>query len=432
MDWSIEIINTAIGLAGIALCAVGILLILMETSALGKGSRYFLLLYAVLLVFAGSNLAGQLMRGRLGTGFRAALYLSNFVEFLTPNLLAYTVSRYLLSIVDPEKKRRRVRVVLFALVLAHIVLLCISQFTGLYYVIDGENVYRRAAWYPLAFLMSAIILFIDLYLLIRERKKLTGKEFFAFLFSFTVPFLAIGIQIYIYGIYFVVFAVVFSALVMFIFVLSDHTERFVRQGQENARLKTDILLAQIQPHFLYNSLTVIQYLCRYDPARADRAIGEFTDYLRYNMDSLSQDGPIPFSRELEHVNRYLELQKLRFGDALQVEYGLQCTNFSLPTLTVQPLVENAVTYGIRRSDGGRGTVRLCTEAYPDRVEISVADTGPGFVPESIPGDSERSHVGIQNVRERLRSVSGGELHIHSEVGKGTTAVIVLPREEKRA
>ena len=202
----------------------------------------------------------------------------------------------------------------------------------------------------------------------------------------------------------------------------DH-ERELLDGQN-----MQIMLSQIQPHFLYNSLGAIRDTYRGDARRGEQAITDFAEYLRHNMDSLTQEEPIPFAEELAHVRCYLGLQKLRFGDDLNVVYDLACTEFSLPTLTLQPLVENAVTYGVRKSETGRGTVTIRSRACPDRFEVSVTDDGPGFVPDSLPGDSERSHVGLRNVRERVKHACGGELRIDSAPGEGATVTIILPRE----
>lgn len=200
-------------------------------------------------------------------------------------------------------------------------------------------------------------------------------------------------------------------------------EREVAAGQQ-----TQIMLSQIQPHFLYNTLGVIREVCYSDPQRAGDAIDEFADFLRHNMDSIKEDKPIPFRTELTHVRHYVSLQKLRFGDKLTVEYDIADDDFDLPTLTIQPLVENAIRYGVRRNPDGRGTVTVRTRAYPDRVEVSVTDDGPGFADvETV--DGSRSHVGLQNVRNRLHYVCGGELRVACETGKGTVATIVLPKRE---
>jgi len=192
------------------------------------------------------------------------------------------------------------------------------------------------------------------------------------------------------------------------------------------------MLSQIQPHFLYNTLGAIKSTYYDDPELARGAIDQFTDFLRHNMDSLTDDQPISFEKELEHVRCYLDLLQLRFGDSLRVEYDLECTDFRIPTLTLQPLVENAVTYGVRKNPKGNGQVVIRTRELPESYEVSVIDNGPGFVPDNVPGDNERSHVGIQNVRSRLHSVIGAELKIQSEPGKGTTAVMILPKGKENA
>lgn len=194
-----------------------------------------------------------------------------------------------------------------------------------------------------------------------------------------------------------------------------------------AEQRIQIMLSQIKPHFLYNSLGAIEELCDSDPQTAKLATATFSRYLRGNMDSITAEGEIPFSRELSHTKIYLELEQLRFEDALQVKYDIACSDFSIPALTLEPLAENAVFHGVRENPDGRGTVTIAAREYPDRIEISVADDGPGFDPAEISRDG-RPHVGIQNVQTRLTHVSGGDLRIRSEIGRGTTATIVLPKK----
>ena len=198
--------------------------------------------------------------------------------------------------------------------------------------------------------------------------------------------------------------------------------------EEQSRQRIRIMLTQIKPHFLYNSLSAIEELCDSDPKMAKEATGKFAKYLRGNMNSLSQEGTIRFEEELAHTKLYLELEQLRFGEDLQVSYEIDCTDFSLPTLTLEPLVENAVRHGIRGSEEGTGTVTVSSREYPDRYEVCVEDDGCGFDPESIPDDAQ-SHIGLENVRNRLKIVCGGSLVIHSGIGKGTSAIIILPKDE---
>ena len=215
-------------------------------------------------------------------------------------------------------------------------------------------------------------------------------------------------------------------LVMLVVTLIEQSREYRIQEQRNEQMKVDLMLSQIQPHFLFNALYVIQEICRIDPDTAYLAVGEFSQYLRHNMDSININVPIPFAKELEHTQHYVRLQQLRFGSALDVRYELNCTQFQLPTLTLQPIVENAIRYGIRQKKDGRGTVIVSTDEKSDAYEICVTDNGPGFVPDEVPKDG-LAHVGLKNVRERLLRVGGGSLAIETHIGEGTKVTISLPK-----
>ena len=225
------------------------------------------------------------------------------------------------------------------------------------------------------------------------------------------------------------FGIVISSMLYYIWL---HL-RFVQDHEDDlkARQRMRIMLSQIQPHFLYNTLSVIQDLCHSDPARAEIATVAFSQYLRGNMDSLFSETTIPFEDEWKHTQGYLDLEQMRFEGKLEVRYDIGCTSFDLPPLSLQPIVENAVNHGVRANPDGAGIVTIATREYPDRYEITVTDTGPGFDPDNPPEKQGRTHVGVQNVRERLASLCGGTLTIMSEIGRGTTATISLPKEVSR-
>ncbi|MGN0587372.1 MAG: sensor histidine kinase [Oscillospiraceae bacterium] len=168
---------------------------------------------------------------------------------------------------------------------------------------------------------------------------------------------------------------------------------------ELAESRISIMLSQIQPHFLYNVLNSIYCLCAKDIDAAQEAISNFSDYLRGNMTSLTKKDLVPFSTELNHLKTYISLEKLRFGDKLNIVWDIQTENFMLPALTVQPIVENAVNHGICGSDNG-GTVTITARETDSSFEIEVHDDGVGFdVNEYVNGRD--GHIGIVNVRSRL-------------------------------
>lgn len=187
-----------------------------------------------------------------------------------------------------------------------------------------------------------------------------------------------------------------------------------------------IMLSQIQPHFLYNTLNSIYQLCETNPMRARYMVNFFAEYLRNNLSALEASGLVSFETELSHVKTYLEIEKIRFEDTLEVEYDIKCKDFSVPVLTVQPIVENAVKHGTSKKRGG-GRVVISAEADDENYVVKVSDTGLGFDP-SVPKNDGKRHVGIENVRQRLSNMCAGSLTIESEVGVGTVATIRIPKE----
>lgn len=190
-----------------------------------------------------------------------------------------------------------------------------------------------------------------------------------------------------------------------------------------------IMLSQIQPHFLYNTLNSIYHLCETNPMRAKSMVNSFSEYLRNNLSSLEETGLISFETELSHINTYLDIERVRFEDTLEIEYDIKCVDFSLPVLTVQPIVENAVKHGTSKKRGG-GRVTIATFEDKENYIVKVSDTGCGFDPE-MPRDDGKRHVGIANVRQRLSNMCNGSLTIESEIGVGTVATIKIPKGGKK-
>lgn len=205
-----------------------------------------------------------------------------------------------------------------------------------------------------------------------------------------------------------------------------------RRAQEREReMQMQLKFSQIQPHFIYNTLSVIRSLCRTNPPAAVDTLDEFAAYLRANLDASAQENPmIPFRQELANVQHYLSLEQRRFGERVRVALDIQADDFSLPAMTLQPLAENAVKHGLSRKEGG-GTVTIATAEADGVVTIEVRDDGVGFAKDA-PEDDERVHLGLENVRTRFETLRGGTMHIRSEIGHGTAVTLKFSKNTNRA
>lgn len=228
---------------------------------------------------------------------------------------------------------------------------------------------------------------------------------------------------------------------------SEATQKLLHDSQ------LQLMMGQIQPHFMFNTLSSIRTLIKIDPDVAYNMVYNFSNYLRANVDNLTNLDGIPFSSEVQHIKSYVEIEKVRFGDRLNVEFDIQESDFLVPPLAIQPLVENAIKHGVcKRPEGG--TVILRSYADPSNYIIEVEDDGVGIPPErmeyilgngegyfgdalgivgakerNLTGNGSESHqsTGMKNIIMRLKEMVRAELKIETEVGKGTLMRVIIPK-----
>ncbi len=420
-------INYVIDISGLVISTLGMMQVLRSRILEKYSRRYFLLIFGVLIAYAVSDLVSWLSYGKLGGELlisKVALFLgSAFSCALIPLLTSFL----LYTAGAGSGLRNRIFQLNMALFGVYLVLLIYTQFSTTIYYYDESAVYHRGPWYPALLAPPILMIILSAWLLWSIRARLSRQQKAAFASYILIPGISMVIQMLFYGVSTIVLGASIAAFIMLTYVMNDQTARYYQQQAENSKLKTEILLSQIQPHFLFNTLGTISHLCT-DAPEAKKAIGLFSRYLRGNIEVLSNEMLIPFEKEIEHTSAYLALEKLRFGDSLQVSWDLTCKDFMIPSLTVQPLVENAVRYGVRGNADGCGTVRILSRECPDHYEIQVVDDGPGFRPEEKQNSEERPHIGIDNVRERLKLICNGELRIRSAPGQGTEITMTLPKE----
>lgn len=189
---------------------------------------------------------------------------------------------------------------------------------------------------------------------------------------------------------------------------------------ENNRVS--MMLSQIHPHFLSNTLTSIAMLCEKDIDQAQTAILNLADHFRkkiYNSKSVTD-----FDTELENLKNYISIEKMRFGDSLKFVYDIETTDFRIPTFILQPLVENSIKHGLKN---GEGTICIRVREYAEHYEISVEDNGDGFKESDHSGADCR--IGMENVKKRLDMIAHAHMEILSAENSGTVIKIILPRDD---
>lgn len=198
-------------------------------------------------------------------------------------------------------------------------------------------------------------------------------------------------------------------------------QRILRAQLQESRVA--IMISQIQPHFIYNTLGTVEQLCLEQPKKAAALVRDFSLYLRGNFSELDRTTPIRFTQEMEHVKHYTDIEQVRFPD-MTVRYDLRSVDFLLPALTVQPLVENAIKHGLMGLEQG-GTVTVRAYETETHYCVCVSDNGVGFDPAA---PVEERCVGLKNIRGRLEAMLGGTLEVKSAPGQGTEALIMIPKE----
>ena len=303
-----------------------------------------------------------------------------------------------------------------------------AVFSHICFWIADNNTFQSGPLRYSCLYVSVILLVWLLYLSIRQNKPGYRKDLIIPLFVVVL----ILISTYLDSeaskddmvVDFLTIAVISSCVFYYIWL---HLQ-FVRGHEED--LKTEqrirIMMSQIQPHFLYNTLSTIQVLCHSDPEKAAVVTGQFSSYLRQNLSSMNQPGVIPFWKELEHTKAYVAIEEIRFPN-IRVQYEINGTGFYLPPLTLQPLVENAIRHGVRVRR--KGLVEIITRRVGDRFEVIVHDNGAGF-DVRILDDLDESHIGLRNVQNRLVTMCGGTMTIVSNEQEGTTVTISVPAPDE--
>lgn len=419
-------------IAGILLIIASLLFLgtaLFSTLIRVKNSKIIWLI-GLLVMFAGLYISYSAS----GVSFWSGSAVTN-TTVLCLSMMFYMLSLSMIIVFILKKTKKIGTVTIIALVGINAILFILP-------VISKVLFYDTLIWWILAQLITNLIL---TGCLIREivASKRKEKWFYigAFLplISFVADLLgtwlgawqgAVGSQY--------VFIILFAIAVIMVLKLIPQNINAAAKAKElemerialNAELtesRMSTMMSQIRPHFIYNTLGSIEQLCDIDPKKAGELVHDFAKYLRGNFGELDNPKPILMSKEMEHVRHYVSIENVRFPD-MTFTFEMNSGDFKIPALTIQPIVENAIKHGLMKLQKG-GTINVVSYETDTHYCVSVIDDGVGF-DATIMHDA-RKHVGLRNIRERLKEMVGGTLEIESTPGVGTKALVKIPKEEKR-
>lgn len=421
MNGWIDLTNYGIAVSGLMVVLLGLLMSIFGRYQEKWNRRFFILLFSLLFAYVGCDLLGQLSLLLLGASAAPLSRIAVFGESFFSSLLMPMLTVYLLHSTGEDWRKSLLTTAVNVLWLFYFALLIVTQFTTAIYSITPDNVYLRGAWYPVLLAAPVLMMLLNLWALFRRRTKLTRRQKLAFALYLLIPTGCMLVQMLFYGLLMIVIGSSVAAFCMFLFGLRDQQDRYIAQQQEIAMQRASILMLQMRPHFICNTLMSIYSLCGQDPQKARRVTLDFTDYLRRNFNAVAGEGVIPFSAELEHTRAYLAVEQAQHEDRLLVEYDTPFTQFRLPPLTLQPVAENAVKHGMNPyADPLRVLIR--TFRTERAAVIVVEDNGPGF---DAAADPQR-HTTLTNIRQRLELMCGGTMEIAPGESGGTRVTMTIP------
>lgn len=421
----IDLINFGAAVGGVIIALLGLFLSISVQYFKKADKRFFVAFFSILVAYVAADLTSQISLVFADWGTWQLSKAMVFSESLFSSMLMPMLTLYILRCAGENYKLSPPFYTVCSLWAVYVMLLLITQFTAEIYYFTPDNVYHRGILYPILLIPPALLMFINMFILHKKRGALSHRQKTAFTIYIVLPLLCMLAQMTAYGLLMIVIGTSAAALFMFMFLLIEQVDLYVKQREQIAAQKANIAVLQMRPHFIYNTLTSIYFLCKKDPEKAQQVTLDFTTYLRNNLSAMAKEGDIPFKDELEHAKAYLAVEMVRFEGHLYVEFDTPYINFRVPPLTLQPLVENAVKHGLSMELEPL-YISVYTRKTEKGSEIRVEDTGIGFT--AI--DKSTPHIALENIRDRIEMYSGGTLTIEPRKQGGTVVTIFIPDKKK--
>lgn len=420
-DW-MYIVDFVVSGALLMMMAIGIAFSAFMPALDKWNKRYFIILFSLLFLCAVTCLLALLFyEDPTKAAVERVVYIFDSLVVSVP---IFMPTIFLLHCSHEKLKHNLLFAVMTALMGVYLTFLVIAQFTDVIYYVTPDNRFFYGPLYKLSLVPLVLIMLLNIVGVVIRRKIISKKHFAALLIYLFPMTAAVILHMFISAELFVVFGMALFAMIMFGLILSDNMEQYANQQRQIARQSASVMALRMRPHFIYNTMTTIYYLCKQDADKAQQVTMDFIDYLRQNFNAIASEDAVPFADELRHTQSYLAVEKAQHENSLFVEYDTPFTHFRLPPLTLQPLVENAVKHAMD-PDAGPLTVSVRTRQTDAGIFITVEDNGKGF----DASDRSKPRPALDNIENRLRQLYGGTMKIESAPGK-TTVTIFIPNKQQ--
>ena len=424
----LQYVHFSIELWGAFFCLISVVGIAINREFDKKGSYKLIALMLCSMLLMLSDAMAWMFRGNPSEAGYYIVRISNFCAFFFGFLTMPLVAEYLTHIISKRSGISGLywKYIEWALFLIGTALLVANSMHEFMYSFDERNTYYRLGLSMLPGMIAFTGIIITIGVVIEYIKYMNRFEKIAMLLYLFLPVIAVVIQMLKYGVSFTYLSIVFSALMLYFSFLVNNNAYNIEKEKKLAEERIRLFNQQIQPHFLFNSLSVIKHLCRKSPDEAAEAIDEFSGYMRGCTDFMNETDCVSAERELNLVKHYIYMQKKRFGDSISFEYDIKDTDFDIPPFAIQTSVENAIKHGLRAQAVENGYVKISTYKNGGKHIVEIEDNGIGFDTNILKDETLTNHVGIVNTTKRLRLMCDGTMDIKSDVGHGTKVTIAIP------
>ncbi len=355
--------------------------------------------------------------------FLRGVFLS--IKYILMYVIMYFSASYLIYQIEGTGKKVRWRKLINIIGLIYAVINVIDLFYPLLYRLENNQYYAGNLYIIQDIMFCGVFLGI-MCVLVYYRDYLRKEVVLSYTFMLIAPALAFLSKRIWGGIDIMEVAITISVFILGWFVETRQVVKYMQHEEELSKLHSQLVLSQLRPHFLYNALSSISQLCKYDPKQASVMTDNFNEFLTKNLRDVIQSEPLAFEQELKYIESYIAIEKMRFGDDLKVIYNIEERDFYVPPMVIQPIIENSIKHGLGAKEEG-GHLYISTRKFKDGYGIIIADDGVGYDTKAQQTQKDdRVHVGLASIRQRLKYIPGAQIVMESKIGQGSMTFLVIP------